>query len=183
MEIYKSIGSTGYEIIHCVEGYDGWQSLSKLDGTSRKTDWKPTLVRRVRPSKREGFRPADLPYEACSLILRRSAVDALRDILDVHGELLPLEDEGGVELYVFNMRVIDALDRERSAIDYFGEDNRHLWVRRPMFVRSALEGVDVFKQAGVANSIYYSDRFLARVKAAKLKGLDFTKVWSSDEST
>jgi hypothetical protein len=183
MEIYKSIGSTGYEIIHCVEGYDGWQSLSKLDGTSLKTDWKPTLVRRVRSSKREAFRPADLPYEACSLILRRSAVDALRDILDAHGELLPLEDEGGVELYVFNVRAIDALDEPRSKINYFEGTNRICYIDKPVFIPSAVEGVDIFTLRRKLGRIYFSDRFVARVKAAKLKGLDFTKVWSSDETT
>jgi hypothetical protein len=29
---------------------------------------------------------------------------------------------------------------------------------------------------------YFSDRFVARVKAAKLKGTDFIKLWSSDDS-
>jgi hypothetical protein len=43
--------------------------------------------------------------------------------------------------------------------------------------------VDIFKQARVINPLCVSDRFVARVKAAKLKGLDFTKVWSSAELT
>jgi 2-phospho-L-lactate transferase/gluconeogenesis factor (CofD/UPF0052 family) len=31
--------------------------------------------------------------------MRRSAVDALRDILDVNGEVLPLSTDDGVELF------------------------------------------------------------------------------------
>jgi hypothetical protein len=46
---------------------------------------------------------------------------------------------------------------------------------------SAVEGVDIFNLRRKLGRIYYSDRFVARVKAAKLKGLDFTKVWSSDK--
>jgi hypothetical protein len=182
MEIYTSIGATGYEIINFPGGYDDWQLVGNLDGTSRKASWKPILVKRVRSSKREAFRPSDFPYYFCAFIVRRSAVDALRDILDAHGELLPLQDEGGAELYVLNMRALDALDEPRSKINYDETTGNICYVKKPVFILSAVEGVDIFTLRRKLGQIYYSDRFVARVKAAKLKGLDFTKVWSSDES-
>ncbi len=181
MEIYKSIGATGYEIIHTAT-YEDDQALGHLDGSPRLALWKPIPVKRVRASKREAFRPSDFPYFFSAFILRRSAVDALRDILDAHGELLPLQDEEGVELCVFNMRPVDALDEPRSKVNYVEGTDRICYVDKPVFIPSALEGVDIFKLWRKLAKVYFSDRFVARVKAAKLKGLDFTKVWSSEES-
>jgi hypothetical protein len=181
MEMYKYLGAKSYEIIQCPGGYDDFIQFDRLDGTPRKTDWKPILVKRVRPSLREGNRPADLPSRVGTLILRRSALDALRDMLEANGELLPLATDDGVELYVHNMRTIDALDWERSMFDSYEEFNPRPWMKKPAFIASALEGVDIFKQARVSNDLYVSDRFVARVKAAKLKGLEFTKVWSSED--
>jgi hypothetical protein len=180
MVIFDHIGAKGYEIIHC-ETYEDYQTLRLLDGRSRKADWKPMLVKRVRGSKRQAFRPSDFPYVHCALILRRSAVDALRDMLDAHGELLPLQDEGGVELYVLNLRAIDALDEPRSKVNYDETTGNICYIDNPVFIPSAVEGVDIFTLRRRLGLIYFSDRFVARVKAAKLKGLDFTKVWSSDD--
>lgn len=182
MDIYKSIGATGYEMIRFTGGYDDWQLAGNLDGSPRLDQWKPIPVKRVRVSKREAFRPADLPYDGNSLILRRSAVDALRDMLDAHGELLPLQDEGGVELYVLNVQDLDALDEPRSKIHYIAESNRIGYIDKPVFIPSALEGVDIFTLRRKLGKVYFSDRFVERVKAAKLTGLDFTKVWSSEDA-
>lgn len=182
IEIYDSIGATGYEIV-LTATYEDDQTLGNLDGKPRLATWKPVLVKRVRGSKREAFRPSDFPYFFSALILRRSAVDALRDMLEAHGELLPLQDEGGVELYVLNVRAIDALDEHRSKVNYVEGTDRISRIKKPVFIRSAVEGVDIFTLRRRLGQIYFSDRFVARVKAAKLKGLDFTKVWSSDEST
>ena len=52
---YNYIGSTGYEILHCVDD-EGWEILCELDGTSVASTWKPLRVRWVRGSRREGFR-------------------------------------------------------------------------------------------------------------------------------
>lgn len=95
MRFYKQLGSKGYEGLSWVDS-QGFDVVYDLDGSSRAEGWKPLAVRRVRPSRREACRPADSPYYGTDiLVLRRSAVDALRDMLEAHGELLPLEDEGG----------------------------------------------------------------------------------------
>jgi hypothetical protein len=182
MYIYKYGSSTGYELGHPIDARD-WDVLAELHGAPRSHDWKPIRVRRVRPSLREGFRASDSPYcGSGELIFRRSAVDALRDILDAHGELLPLEDEGGVELYAYNPRALEALDQEKT----YGSRDKNGIIELPnchVFIPSVIEGVDIFRQARVQKRnawIYLSDRFLQRWKQAKLKGLDFTLVWDSN---
>ena len=112
--------------------------------------------------------------------MRRSAVDALRDILHAHGELLPLVDEGGVELYAHNTWALDAFDHERS-VGSRDEHGRIEIANNHVFIPPVVEGVDIFKQACPrAGTVYLSERFLARWKQAKLKGLDFILAWDSE---
>lgn len=180
MRFNKFTGSTGYEVLNCVDSQGG-EIFAELDGLSRSKIWKPIRVRRFRASAREGFRASDSPFRAGHvLIFRRSAVDALRDMLDAHGELLPLEDEGGVELFAYNPRALAAADQVLSD-GTRDEEGRFESIRRHVFIPSIVEGIDVFKIAQRrAGRIYVSDRFVQRWKQAKLKGLDFTPVWDSD---
>ncbi len=180
MQIFEQSSGRGYETLKCLD--DGWETLHHLDGSPRASTWKPLRVRRVRPSLRQRFRPSDGP--SCgndSLILRRTAVDALRDMLDAHGELLPLEDEEGVELWLHNTRTLDAYDHERT-VGSRDEDGRVWMANNHVFVPSVVEGVDIFKQplSQGGGSIYLSERFVQRWRQAKLKGLDFRLVWDSD---
>ncbi|MBK9265394.1 MAG: hypothetical protein IPM54_37115 [Polyangiaceae bacterium] len=179
--VFHRLGAKGYEMINTVNGYDDDEVLRDLYGPPRKQDWKPILVRRCRPSRREAFKAADLPYDHDVLILRPSAVDALRDILETHGEVLPLATEDGVELFVFNPRfVIDAFDRERSTYEQIPGTST-LWIRKYVFIESAIREIDIFKMP-MDRGDYYSDRFVERVKAAKLKGTEFIKLWSSNDT-
>lgn len=181
MKIYDFQGAKGYEVIDADS--QGWDVLAGFDGSPRGQTWTPQRIVRVRPTKRGGFRPSDAPYACRSniLVLRRSAVDALRDILDSHGELLPLEDEEGVQLYAYNPRALEALDHLRT-VGSRDEDGRVYLPNNHVFTPSVVEGVDVFRQARKkgGGNIYLSHRFLQRWKKAKLKGLDFTLAWDSD---
>ncbi len=180
MQLNEFIVSKGYEILHCVDS-EGWEIFRSLNGKPIAKKWKPLPVRRVRMSLREGFRPSDSPYCGSHvLIFRRSAVDALREILDADGELLPLEDEGGIELFAYNPRALDALDQVLSKGPR-DENGKLESATRPVFIPSIVQGIDIFKLAVErAGDIYVSDRFLARWKQAKLKGLDFKLAWDSD---
>jgi hypothetical protein len=178
MQFFDYGVSTGYEMLRCDD--ERWEVFSQLDGTPVASSWKPLRVKRVRVSRREAFRPSDSPYHTyCALVFRRSAIDALQDILDAHGELLPLEDEGGVELYAYNPRALDAFDQVQSigSLDKYGKISNAV---RHVFIPSVVEGVDIFKHAcDRAGAIYVSRRFFERWRQAKLKGLDFRLVWDS----
>lgn len=167
-------------MLHCVES-EGTILLFELDGSPRAKTWIPLRVRRVRPSNREGFRASDSPFfSTMCLIFRRSAVDALRDILDTNGELLPLEDEEGADLNAYNAQRLDGLDHQLS----FGtqdENGRVVLPNNHVFVPEVVKDVDIFRQAQErGGAIYLSERFLQRWKKAKLKGLDFILAWDSD---
>ena len=179
MNAYRPLNATGYEIINTKTLKD--LRMLDFDGSSVKEGWVPPHVHRVRPTKRGANKPADLPfYAGDTLIMRRSALDALREVLDAYGEVLPLHTDDDVELFVLNIRVvIDALDVERSEIRTIPETDI-VNVRQHVFIESALQGVEMFRVPLVPHNIYFTDLFVERVKKLKLKGTDFIKLWSSE---
>lgn len=179
MRIYSHLLKTGYEMLHTAD--ERWENLIKLSEKPVGKKWEPMRVRRVSPSLRAGCRPSDSPfYGVCSLILRLSAINALRDILDAHGELLPLIDEEGIELWAYHPRSLDAYDHTLTQGSR-DEKGRIELAEIHVFVPSAVKGVDIFKQAAPrAGQIYFGENFLQRWKQAKLKGLDFKLAWDSE---
>jgi hypothetical protein len=178
MIVYRTTAANGYEIVNCVSYED--QQVLDFDGSSRKEGWQPPHVQRVRPTKRSGNKPADLPSRVDELIMRRPAMEALRDVLDAYGEVLPLATDDGVELFVHNVCVVlDALDKERTEFHPVPETTI-VWVQKPVFIESAIGDVEMFRVPEDPLRVYYTERFVQRVKTLKLKGTDFTPVWSSD---
>jgi hypothetical protein len=179
MIVFQTDHVTGYEYINCVT-YDDIRILADFDGSSRKEGWKPPRVVRDRATKRSSCKPADLPFGSGGFYMRRSGLDALRDVLEKHGEILPLATDDGVELWVHNvMVVIDALDKERSILEPI-EGTDIVKLRDPVFIESSIGDAEIFMLATKPHRVYYTDRFVKRVKAAKLKGTDFFKRWSSE---
>ncbi|TKD12808.1 imm11 family protein [Polyangium fumosum] len=178
MVIYEPIPAEHYECVNAIHSEE-YEVFREFDGSPRAATWKPIAVRRVRADKRQGFKPSDFPSLGFGpLVMRRTAVDALRDILEANGEVLPLSTDDGVELYVLNARVIDALDEANSTLRRIPGTDRIMWIKKPAFFASAIEGVDLFRLPHRGSSTYVSERFVERVKAAGLRGLDFNEVWS-----
>ncbi|MEZ4300430.1 MAG: hypothetical protein R3B70_36130 [Polyangiaceae bacterium] len=124
MVIYQPMVAEGYEWINALRDGD-YEVFLQLDGKPRASTWQPIAVRRVRADKRQAFLSSDFPWlGGHALVMRRSAVDTLRDTLDENGEVLPLSTDDGVELFVLNARVIDALDEARSSLLKFPGTNR-----------------------------------------------------------
>lgn len=181
--IYNRINKTGYEIAVSTNGYDTDEAIRRLAGPSRKHDWKPLLVQLVRAGPRRASKPgkpADLPFTGIGLIMRQSAVDALQDILDANGEILPLVTETGVELFVFNPRfILKAFDEKNTVYERY-DGSSYFKIHKFVFIESVVRGIDVFYTTFGPRELYFSDRFVARVKKARLKGTEFHQLWSSE---
>lgn len=176
--IYEPLVAEGYEWVNAVQDED-YEVFLQLDGQPRASTWKPIAVRRVRADERQAFNPSDFPWLGShALIMRRAAVDALRDILDANGEVLPLSTDDGLELFVLNARIVDALDEANSSLMKFPGTDRIMRIKRIAFVTSKIEGIDLFRLPHRASSTYVSERFVERVRAAGLRALVFNKVWS-----
>ena len=180
MNVYEPVVATGYEWVNCVNG-DDYERFTRFDGTILGPTWEPVLVRRVRADRSQDMMRSDFPWLASeALVMRKSAVEALQDIFKDNGELLRLETDDDVDLYVLNARVIEALDRERSEIISYPGTDKIMMLKRPAFSESAIDGVDLFRLPHRASSTYVSENFVRRVREAGLKGLEFKRVWSSD---
>jgi len=113
------------------------------------------------------------------------AVEALSDLLEGRGELLPLEVEGGGdlyrELYAFNItRLSDALDEAKSELKRFESDGTIMRVERFEFDPGRLAGETVFKLAQMPEwHDFVTGAFMRRVQEAGLRGFSFDwRVWS-----
>ena len=180
MKVYEPLITNGYEWVNCCDDAD-YEVFLAWDGSQQGQRWNAVKVRRVRADERQEFKPSDFPWLGShALVMRRRAVDALRNILVAHGEVLPLATED-VELYVFNARAIDALDEERSTIIRFPETNRIMRLKKVTFVEAAISDAEIFRLPHRASPTYVSQRFVDRVKDAGLVGLQFKNVWSSTE--
>jgi hypothetical protein len=179
MNIYNPMVSDGYEWVHTINDSD-YETFLSFDGQPRIATWKPIKVRRVVADEVHALEESDFPWLGSdALVMRSSAVDALRDILEANGELLPLSTDDGVSLYVFNAQVVNALDEERSHLIKFPGSDRIMHIRKLELFASAIRGIDSFRLPHRASSTYVSDRFVERVNTARLHGLDFNICWSA----
>ena len=104
----------------------------------------------------------------------RRAVDALRDILEPNGELLPLISDVG-EYYAYNITTMaDVLDAERSEIQPFH-------IEKYVFFPERLRNYVIFTIPQDHVKGFVTQRFVDRVEAAGLKGFDCVKIWPLPE--
>ncbi|MCK1641696.1 hypothetical protein IVA95_30170 [Bradyrhizobium sp. 157] len=98
-------------------------------------------------------------------------------LLDRSGELLPLECPEA-DLWLFNvLTVVDALDEEKSELVRF-DDGDILDVERYVFRPDLTEGLAVFKVPQLLRGpLFLGDEFVRAVKAAGLRGPEFTQLW------
>jgi hypothetical protein len=179
MIIYNAGRATGYELVNPIN-YDEGRVLSDFDGTSRKEGWRPVHVYRARATKREAFKPADIAFRVSELIMRRSGMEALRDVFEAHGELLPLATDDGVELWICNvLGVIDAHDVERSDLRDIGIPGLYS-IYEHVFRPEVIGDREIFRSSAGLRKVYFTDRFVERVKKLKLKGTEFVPLWSSE---
>ena len=151
-------------------------ALYGLDGVPRGKSWVPISVRMIPSHGANDLVWADTPWQnGTALVFRGSAVQVLGAMLLRCGELLSLRAQDGGELFVFNCRVIDALDQERSKLMVLKKAGVVLRIEKPVFTRKC-EGLDLFRVALKASPTYVSERFVSAYEAAGLKGMKFKEV-------
>lgn len=128
----------------------------------------------------EDLPSGDFPW--CSFpAFSKRAVEALRNLLEPNGEILPLICEFG-DYYAFNTTsVVDALDEERSELKRFKSSGRISEILRYEFYPEKLQGLSIFKLRQFPAGDYVTDTFVQRVQEAGLVGFDFStarQVWS-----
>jgi hypothetical protein len=167
-----------YREIYYANEEDSIEFYRRFNGAPMRNRWTRNERFLFYPSrKRNGDTPgltAHIP------VFSPRAVLALGDLLEDNGELLRITCEGE-EYYLLNVtRLVDALDEPNCQIVRF-DDGRIMKIDGYSFVEEKLIGVGLFKvpQKPLGN-VYVTDHFVSRVKAAKLKGFKFPRIWSTD---
>jgi hypothetical protein len=163
-------------------------------GQPMQAIWRPIeyKVNVVPKEKYDGWKypPSDV-YSGSRVIFSRKAVDALYDILEANGEILPLIFEGKEnEYFAYNVLTIsNAVDEEKSEI-HRRQDGSFSYVKRYEFDPTQVAGLTIFKawlnkSPRIPNShtcesveVFVTDPFVKRVKEAGLFGFDFRLKWS-----
>lgn len=112
--IYRPIVSHGYEYVYPVAP-DDFEKLV-FDGSPRLRQWQVINIRFGAGLAGSAARRSDFPWlSGLGLVLRASAANALRPLIQRHAEFLRLVAIDGDEVYALNVTtVIDALDEDRS---------------------------------------------------------------------
>jgi hypothetical protein len=167
------------------ESRDGWFSNRQPIGEAwfpiKVEEWEHTY------SHIPGDYPilGGFPGYPITPIFSQRAVDALADLLEGNGELLPLICDSG-EYYAFNItREVDALDEERSEFKRFSElymlmvdeSEPDPWcISRYEFHPERIADLSIFKLLRTRHQFdaaLVTDKFVQRVREADLKGFDF----------
>lgn len=132
--------------------------------------WQPVpVVGRVR--KFNDFPSGNVP------IFSPRAADALRDLLEPNGELLPVESSLGTYFAYNLLTTADVLDHARSKIKWTYEPTIAGGVDRFEVVPERLEGLSVFILPFLTREPLVTDVFRDRVRQHGLRGFRFIKVW------
>jgi hypothetical protein len=178
--IYEFFMAGNFEWINAINPED-YEQFVTLPGVSIANKWNPIKVRRVAADKKKK-NPSDFPWlGSYTLIMREKSAELLSRILLKNGELLPLEDEEGVKLFVFNANRLDALDEVNSEIQRVSSGNI-MELTRPVFYSDRILGHDLFRLPHRGSPIYVTSRFIDEVYQAGLVGLEFKKVWPNEIS-
>jgi hypothetical protein len=178
MEKYES----NYQLFKGGQIGNAWQPVHVIVDRSGVDKWTPLSP------------PGDFPHFEGAIIdpvFSRRALDALADLLQGNGEILPLScDEG--EYYLFNTtRMVDAIDVEHTEFKPYSEvypdmallvnDPDSPTITRFAFHPEQVKDLTIFKISSQYqyNGTLVTDKFMQRVQEAALKGFEFELLWSS----
>ncbi len=187
VRVYQIDSPGGFHWINPADS-DDFERL-RFDGTSRGPSWVPVKMELITNDGERGGESTDeytsFPWRGQDqLALRDEAIDKVGPLLEPYGELLALECEG-MRVAVFNcLTVVDALDEDKSELDYLRSSGRLHKIRSYVFRSDVVEGLGVFmvsQQPG--GPLLFTDALVDEVAGTGLSALRFNAVWDSEEGT
>lgn len=173
-----------YEHITLADGSNhNWVDFGDMfDRKNLKDNWIPIRVQLIEHAG--DLERGDMPYLSPGKpVFSKMTVTTLKDLLQENAEILPLEYDLQ-ELYIINVtNLIDAIDYDKSDIDYMRDGIRILSVNRYSFNVEKVKNQHIFKIINqLYGTVFVSDEFRNRVLESGLKGFKFIEVWDSKES-
>jgi hypothetical protein len=135
--------------------------------------WRAPRVR-GRVTEMNDYPCVDLVFPAFSA----RASDALRDLLEPHGELLPLDSDRG-DYHLFNVtRIVDGLDAARSVCEFWSDPpTTAIDIERYAFRAEVVSDLPIFRVYEDPMTTLVTEPFVARVRERGLQGFLFHRLW------
>ncbi len=155
-----------------------------FDGITKQISWEPPSVYVLRP---KNIRGNFFHLAPGTFVLDHTAHEALRDILERCGELLPLPFEN-TTLWLFNvLQCLNVLNQERTKWVLGKTTGQRIRIEKYAFHPDRLIEAPVFKIPETSRSeiLVYENfgdpeiEFRKRVEDQKLSGLIFEEIWSN----
>jgi hypothetical protein len=158
-----------------------WYPLADGKQLAIQEIWRPIELQVMRGEEYKNCTvPSDFPWFILGFVMSGRAVNALRDMLEPHGEILPLICKDGEYWYYFPTSICDALDLTHSQYErYESGEVMHIdrYVLKPQSITAPLF---LLKGCVLQSHTLVTDQFVDRVKQAGLQGFRFELVWSDE---
>jgi hypothetical protein len=150
--------------------------LHQFDGRTLRASWKELAIHAADEPDDRAQLP-DFALLGVVPLFSEQAVAALRDVLESHGELLPVRHPRRRYLAYNVTTVLDALDEERSSLSRFS-DGGVMSIESYAFRRDAISGTAIFRIRQLPRAfVYVTEDFVDRVRRAELLGFQFRMLW------
>jgi hypothetical protein len=165
-----------------------WESdWLKLNCKPKQATWRQPLVYVADPMKQPGN---FIHLCAGGFVVDPIADGALREVLEMAGELLPLSHEGVLYQLVNVVECVNCLDAEKSKWILGKTTSARIRIKEYEFIENRFSESTLFKipeTAGgevltVAGMKDPQDEFKAIVEQKELKGILFDELWSNEEA-
>jgi hypothetical protein len=164
-----------------------WKTdILKMDCQCKMSTWESPELYIYNPK----LEPGNF-YHLCSgaFVVDAEAMEKLRDILEMAGELLPLEHKGTPFYLVNILECVNCLDEKKTKWVIGKTTGAKIRIAKYHFERSRLSESTLFKipETSLGEVLCVSglkdpeDEFKAQVESLGLKGLIFEKLWEADD--
>ncbi|MEM9345864.1 MAG: hypothetical protein AAGB26_04520 [Planctomycetota bacterium] len=130
----------------------------------------------------------DYPMVSQSPAFSKRAIDCLHDLLEPHGEILPVSSEDG-DYFVYNCTTqVDILDFDKSVFFHKYKDDQMMGIRGVTkyefnLSREELDNLPFFRINRFDLEYFVNHRFVDRIREHSLNGFMPIKVWPFPKDT
>lgn len=143
-----------------------------FDGTSLLDKWDLLPVNFIYKSRKKG----DCPWLQLLPFFSPKAIKILKDLMDNNVEYLPVTGEASKFVIVNVLKVIDALDKEKTIFDTL-DDGTLLGYEKLVLQESKVNSEHIFKLTEFPRTyVIVSNEFKKRVEEMGLKGFTFEEI-------
>jgi hypothetical protein len=181
MKVYRlKHGPRGeYAVLRGTDEPGDTQMIDGFWGKPMAPTWRKVHLTRRIESPADACKPlADFAQDVSYPLFGERSVAELSDLLQANGELLATVFDEAQYWYYNPLTILEALDEKQA--EFSGKSRQ---ITRYVFYPKFISEATIFKLSywPKGNTIFVTDRFMARVQAAKLTGFEPLLVWSDED--